>query len=109
MSGGYAGAKRTQMFLCHYLQRTADARDLGIRFVTLAPRQFLVGTVIGEAAVAAYGAEAGVSGEAYMRRRFPDPLDADDVARAIVAIATDEDHHACTVFDLTAAGLVPAG
>jgi hypothetical protein len=30
MSGGYAGAKRTQMFLCHYLQRTADARDLGI-------------------------------------------------------------------------------
>jgi hypothetical protein len=62
MSGGYAGAKRTQMFLCHYLQRTADARDLGIRFVTVAPRQFLVGTVIGEAAAAAYGAEAGVSG-----------------------------------------------
>ena len=109
MSGGYAGAKRTQMFLCHYLQRTADARDLGIRFVTVAPRQFLVGTVIGEAAAAAYGAEAGVSGEAYMRRRFPDPLDPEGVARAIVAIVGDEDHRGSTVFDLTAAGLVPAG
>jgi NAD(P)-dependent dehydrogenase (short-subunit alcohol dehydrogenase family) len=109
MSGGYAGAKRTQMFLCHYLQRTADARDLGIRFVTVAPRQFLVGTAIGEAAAAAYGAEAGVSGEAYMQQRFPDPLDPDGVARAIVSIVSDADHRDPAVFDLTAAGLVAAG
>src|SRR3954469_24290457 len=38
-SGGYAGAKRTQMFLAQYLQRAADARGLGIRFVAIAPLQ----------------------------------------------------------------------
>jgi hypothetical protein len=43
-----------------------------------------------------------------MRQRFPDPLDPDGVARAIVAIVSDEDHRGSTVFDLTAAGLVPA-
>src|SRR5919197_2068253 len=40
MSGGYAGAKKMQMFLAGYLQRAADARQLGIRFVALAPRPF---------------------------------------------------------------------
>lgn len=44
LSGGYAGAKRMQMFLASYLQRAADSRGLGIRFVAIAPRQFLVGT-----------------------------------------------------------------
>src|SRR3954466_7716300 len=34
-SGGYAGAKRTQMFLTDYLQRAADRHGLGIRFVAL--------------------------------------------------------------------------
>src|SRR5919198_2664916 len=59
LSGGYAGAKRTQMFLADYLQSAADARGLGIRFVALVPGQLLVGTMIGEAAAAAYGAESG--------------------------------------------------
>ena len=45
LSGGYAGAKRTQMFLARYLQRESDARGLGIRFVALAPRQFIAGTL----------------------------------------------------------------
>lgn len=107
LSGGYAGAKRTQMFLCHALQRSADSRDLGIRFVTVAPRQFLVGTAIGEAAAAAYGAEARVSGAAYMRHRFPDPLDADGVARAIMTLIAGDAYRESTVFDLTAAGLAP--
>ena len=105
MSGGYAGAKRTQMFLCAYLQRAADARDLGIRFLTVAPHQFLVGTAIGESAAAAYGAEVGMSGEDYMQQRFPDPLDAAGVARAIIEIVNGPEHRGATVFDLTARGL----
>src|SRR4051794_6642117 len=86
LSGGYAGAKRTQMFVAGYLQRAADARGLGIRFVALAPRQLIAGTRIGEAAAAAYGAEAGESVETYMARRFPVTLDAAGVARSILAI-----------------------
>jgi NAD(P)-dependent dehydrogenase (short-subunit alcohol dehydrogenase family) len=104
-SGGYAGAKRTQMFLAGYLQRAADARELGIRFVALAPRQLLAGTAIGEAAAAAYGAEVGESVETYMSRRFPKPLDPTGVARAILSIASGEEHPEATVLTVTAKGL----
>lgn len=104
-SGGYAGAKRTQMFLAGYFQRAADARRLGIRFVALAPRQLLAGTAIGEAAAAAYGAETGESAEAYMTRRFPVPLDAAGVARAILSIASGSEHREATVLSVTAAGI----
>jgi NAD(P)-dependent dehydrogenase (short-subunit alcohol dehydrogenase family) len=105
LSGGYAGAKRTQIFLAEYLQHAADARALGIRFVALAPRQLLAGTAIGEAAAAAYGGEAGESVEAYMERRFPVPLDPAGVARAIVAIAAGEEHPEATVLGVTSNGI----
>jgi NAD(P)-dependent dehydrogenase (short-subunit alcohol dehydrogenase family) len=105
LSGGYAGAKRTQMFMAKSLQRTADARRLDIRFVALAPRQLLAGTQIGEAAAAAYGGEMGESVEAYMGRRFPRPLDPAGVARAIVAIASGEEQSDATVLTVTAEGL----
>jgi hypothetical protein len=39
LSGGYAGAKRTQWLLAQYLQQEAEALQLGIRFVALVPRQ----------------------------------------------------------------------
>ena len=86
LSGGYAGAKRMQMFLTSYLQRASDERELGIRFVALAPMQFLVGTRIGEAAAAAYGAG-----------NWPVPLDPAGVARAIVSIASVEEHRGATL------------
>jgi NAD(P)-dependent dehydrogenase (short-subunit alcohol dehydrogenase family) len=104
-SGGYAGAKRMQMFLAGYLQRAADDRGLGIRFVALAPRQLLAGTAIGEAAAAAYGAETGESADAYMKRRFPVPLDPAGVARAILTIASGEQHPEATVLTVTGKGL----
>ena len=91
------------MFLAGYLQRTADARGLGIRFVALAPRQLPEGTVIGEAAAAAYCAE-GQSAEDYMQR-FPAPLDAAGVVRAILSIAAGEEHREATLLVLTGQGL----
>jgi NAD(P)-dependent dehydrogenase (short-subunit alcohol dehydrogenase family) len=105
LSGGYAGAKRMQMFLAGYLQRAADARELAIRFVALAPRQLLAGTAIGEAAAAAYGAQSGQSVQAYMRQNFAVPLDPAGVARAILSIASGEEHRGATVLGLTADGL----
>lgn len=86
MSGGYAGAKRMQMFLARYFQQAADARGLGIRFLALAPMQFLVGTQIGAAATAAYGAG-----------NWPLPLDPDGVARAILSVASSEEHRGVTL------------
>jgi NAD(P)-dependent dehydrogenase (short-subunit alcohol dehydrogenase family) len=104
LSGGYAGAKRMQMLLAGYLQRAADARELGIRFVALAPLQFLEGTRIGEAAAAAYGAEVGESGEAYIKS-WPVPLDPAAVARAILSIASGQEHREATLLGLTGKGL----
>jgi NAD(P)-dependent dehydrogenase (short-subunit alcohol dehydrogenase family) len=94
LSGGYAGAKRMQMFLAAYLQRAAAARELGIRFVALAPMQFIVGTAIGDAAAAAYGPGS-----------WPVPLDPDGVARAILAVASGEEHPEATVLGVTGNGL----
>jgi NAD(P)-dependent dehydrogenase (short-subunit alcohol dehydrogenase family) len=93
LSGGYAGAKRMQMFMAAYLQKSSDARDLGIRFVALAPQQLIVGTPIGEAAAQAYG------------RSWPQPLDPDGVARAIFTIAEGEAYPDATELGLTAEGL----
>jgi NADP-dependent 3-hydroxy acid dehydrogenase YdfG len=104
LSGGYAGAKRTQMFLADYLQRGSDARGLGIRFVALAPRRFLVGTRVGEAAATAYGAQVGESGDTYIKR-FPVPLDPAGVARAIVAIADGSEHRDATLLMVTGTGV----
>jgi len=94
LSGGYAGAKRMQMFLAGYFQGAADKRELGIRFVSLAPLQLLVGTRIGEAAAAAYGS-----------RDWPVPLDPAGVARAIVSIATGDQHREAASLGLTGEGL----
>ena len=105
LSGGYSGAKRTQMFVADYLQRSADARGLGLRFVALAPRQFIAGTRIGTAAAEAYGAANGESAEAHMARRFPAALDPDGVARAILAIAAGETDRDATLLTVTAAGI----
>jgi NAD(P)-dependent dehydrogenase (short-subunit alcohol dehydrogenase family) len=104
LSGGYAGAKRMQMFLARYLQRAADGRELGIRFVALAPLQFLEGTSIGEAAATAYGAEVGESGEDYIKS-WPVPLDPTGVARAILSIASGEEHREATLLGVTGTGL----
>jgi hypothetical protein len=75
------------MFLATYLQRAADARELGIRFVALAPKQFLVGTRIGEAAAAAYGAQVdGAVGRELPSRAGRPRSTPTGVARAILAI-----------------------
>jgi NAD(P)-dependent dehydrogenase (short-subunit alcohol dehydrogenase family) len=104
LSGGYAGAKRMQAFLAGYLQRAADARELGIRFVALAPLQFLEGTAIGEAAADAYGAQAGESGETFIKR-WPQPLDPAGVASAIISIGSGQAHQRETLLGVTGEGL----
>ena len=86
-SGGYAGAKRMQMFLAGYLQQVADGRELGVRYVALVPRQLIAGTTIALTAATVYGGAAGP--DAYMTR-FPVPLDADGVAAAILRIAAGD-------------------
>jgi NAD(P)-dependent dehydrogenase (short-subunit alcohol dehydrogenase family) len=103
LSGGYAGAKRTQMFLASYLQGAADAAKLGIRFMALVPKQLIAGTELGTTVAAAYAARAGITAEAFMER-FGRPLRAEDVARTIVEVARGEAGAEATVMGLTGEG-----
>ena len=89
LSGGYAGAKRMQMFLAGYLQRSADAAKLGIRFLALVPKQVVAGTELGAAVADAYAALGGITREKFMER-FGKPLTAEEIARTIVAVARGE-------------------
>ena len=106
LSGGYAGAKRMQMFVADYLQKRSDARSLGIRYTAVVPNQLLAGSEIGHAAAAGYAAAAGISVEQFMAR-FEVPLDAEGVAAAILRIA-DGEAPAGPILKLTGAkGLEP--
>ncbi len=103
-SGGYAGAKRMQMFMADYFQQLAASRELGIRFAAVAP-QLVAGTAIAATAAAAYAAP-GESPQDYMERRFPQQLDPAGVAEAILALAAGE-HPEATNLRVSATGLSP--
>jgi NAD(P)-dependent dehydrogenase (short-subunit alcohol dehydrogenase family) len=83
LSGGYAGAKRTQWLLAGYAQQVSDKRKLGIRFLAVLPRQLIANTEIAQAAASAYSAMLGISPEEHMKR-FGTPLEVEGVADAIL-------------------------
>ena len=106
LSGGYAGSKRTQMFLADYLQKRSDALGLHIRYTALVPDQLIAGTEIARSAAAGYAAAAGITPEKFMAR-FAVPLDTSAVAAAILRIA-DHDAPSGAILRLTGAkGLEP--
>ena len=60
ISGGYAGAKRTQIFMANFSQKESDRLGLGLRFIALAPRM-MPDTELGKHAVAGYSRYLGIS------------------------------------------------
>ena len=104
LSGGYAGAKRMQWFLAHYLQRESDALKLGIRFVALVPRQISGATDLGRTAVAAYAAQQGISEQAFLDR-FGPSLTPEGVGGGVVDLLTDPAYATGIVFGITGQGL----
>jgi NAD(P)-dependent dehydrogenase (short-subunit alcohol dehydrogenase family) len=85
LSGGYAGAKRMQMFLAGYLQRSADLANRGVRFVAVVPKQLIAGTELGAQAADAYAALGGMTRGKYMERCGA-PLTAEAVAKTIIDV-----------------------
>ena len=106
LSGGYAGAKRMQMFLAGYLQRSADAAKLGIRFLALVPKQVVAETELGAMVASAYGALGGITPEKFMER-FGAPLTANDLARTIVALARGEITPEGNILGVSGKGIEP--
>src|SRR5690348_10012547 len=66
ISGGYAGAKRTQIFIQNYSQKESDRLGLGIRFMALAPRM-MPDSDLGRHAVAGYSRYLGMSEADFVR------------------------------------------
>jgi NAD(P)-dependent dehydrogenase (short-subunit alcohol dehydrogenase family) len=103
ISGGYAGAKRTQMFIANYGQKESDRLGLGLRFIALAPR-LMPDTELGKHAVAGYSRYLGIS-EADFVQGMEWPPTSSDVATAIIALVTNSDRSKGNVFIVSGKGL----
>jgi NAD(P)-dependent dehydrogenase (short-subunit alcohol dehydrogenase family) len=60
ISGGYAGSKRTQLFLANYAQEASNRLRLGLRFIALALWRLMKGTGTGEVVIPGYAAYIGI-------------------------------------------------
>jgi NAD(P)-dependent dehydrogenase (short-subunit alcohol dehydrogenase family) len=105
-SGGYAGAKRTQMFIANYSQKESDRLRLGLRFTALAPR-IMPDTDLGKHAVAGYSRYLGISAADFIASMAWPPASS-DVATAVVELATNPDQSRGRVFVISGKGLEPA-
>jgi NAD(P)-dependent dehydrogenase (short-subunit alcohol dehydrogenase family) len=103
ISGGYAGAKRTQIFIANYSQKESDRLGLGLRFSTLAPR-IMPDTGIGKHAVAGYSRYLGIS-EADFIQGMDTPPASPDAAAAVIELATNPDQFKGKVFIVSGKGL----
>lgn len=106
ISGGYAGAKRTQLFMANYAQKESDRLGLGLRFTALAPR-IMPDTDLGKYAIAAYSGYLGIS-EADFIQSMTAPPTSNDVANAVVEFATNPDPSKAKVFVVSGKGLEAA-
>jgi hypothetical protein len=103
ISGGYAGAKRTQLFMANYGQKESDRLGRGLRFVALAPR-IMPDTELGKHAVAGYSRYLGMS-EADFIQGMTSPPTSSDVAAAVIELATNPDPSKGNVFIVSGNGL----
>jgi NAD(P)-dependent dehydrogenase (short-subunit alcohol dehydrogenase family) len=86
LSGGYAGAKRTQWLIAKYAALEAERLKLGIRIHCLLP--VLTPNGIGQAAMKAYASRAGVSVEEFAKR-FNPPVTPELMGQAVLDLHDD--------------------
>jgi NAD(P)-dependent dehydrogenase (short-subunit alcohol dehydrogenase family) len=107
ISGGYAGAKRMQMFIANYAQKESDRLKLGVRFFALAPARLMPETELGQVAVAGYASYLGMSPAEFVEgmssRQTPG-----DVANATAELAGNFPDYSGTVFTVSAEGIARA-
>jgi NAD(P)-dependent dehydrogenase (short-subunit alcohol dehydrogenase family) len=85
LTGGYAGSKRTQMFIANYSQKESDRLGLGVRFVTLAPG-IIPDSDFGRLTVNAYSSYLAMSANEFVRGMAAPPTSS-DVAKAVVELS----------------------
>lgn len=88
-SGGYAGAKRMQVFLAGHSQKESDRLGLGLRFMALSPARIMPGTGVGDRGIDGISAYMGISPADFLAS-MTDMQTPADVARAVVVLATGQ-------------------
>jgi NAD(P)-dependent dehydrogenase (short-subunit alcohol dehydrogenase family) len=106
ISGGYAGAKRTQMFLAGYAQKESDRLGLGLRFVALAPLRIMPETALGKAAVEGYARYLAIPSSDFVAG-MTDRQSPGDVADAVMSIAANPAIAKDVSYSVSSKGLSP--
>lgn len=107
ISGGYAGAKRTQWFIADYAAKESQRLGLSLTVHCVLP-QLNPSTELGRAAVAAYAERTGVTVAEY-EKRFAPPLTPAIFGQAIVDLAEDPGRFKDLAYQLGGKGLAPLG
>lgn len=100
LSGGYAGSKRTQMFIADYAQQVSERMKLGLRFFALVPQGMMPETDLGKAAVAAYASYQGITTQDFIRNMGA-PQTTEDMAHAIVEFASHTGNREGHIFSIS--------
>jgi NAD(P)-dependent dehydrogenase (short-subunit alcohol dehydrogenase family) len=104
LSGGYAGAKAAIRFISSYAAWDGERTGAGIRFFAVLP-QLTPATDLGRLYTEAYAATEGITVAQYVERAGGS-LGADDVARGIANLVTDDAYDA-PAYLVTRSGLAP--
>lgn len=102
-SGGYAGAKRTQIFMANYGQKESDRLELGLRFIALAPR-IMPDTEFGRHAVAGYSRYLGISAADFIQSMASPPTSS-DTAAGVIELVTNPDRSKGNLYVVSGKGL----
>jgi len=108
ISGGYAGAKRTQMFIANYAQKESDRLGLGIRFIALAPSMIMPDTELGRIAVEGYAEYLGVSPGDFVQG-MKNPQSPHNVADAVLELFSNPTAHTGSTFTVSLDGIAAVG
>ncbi len=108
ISGGYAAAKRAQMFLAQYCEGEATRLSLGVRFFAVLPQRIMPDTDLGKIAVAGYARYLGLTESAFLAD-MDESQTPDDVARAVIALAAVPGTGKETAFVVSAHGVEALG
>jgi NAD(P)-dependent dehydrogenase (short-subunit alcohol dehydrogenase family) len=104
LSGGYAGAKRTQWFIAKYAAIEAERAKLGLHIHCLLP--MLSPSGIGRAAIDAYAARAGLSPEDFAKR-FDPPLTPAIMGQAVADLHENPAQWNQVAYQIDGHGLTP--
>jgi NAD(P)-dependent dehydrogenase (short-subunit alcohol dehydrogenase family) len=103
LSGGYAGAKRTQIFIANYSQKESDRLGLGLRFMAIAPL-IIPDTDLGKFAIEGYSRYLGISPAEFVQSMAAPPTSC-IVATAVIELVLNPDRSLGDLFIVSGNGL----